>query len=115
MNKAELKRRISACFAPFQPQLILLFGSWARNQTDMCSDADIIIVYETPKRFLERLKELYMSWDLPLAVDILAYTPDEFNAMRYESSFMQDAIQEGEVIYEYTDQGSQTMAGPSRR
>jgi len=114
MDKHELKERICACFAHLQPQQILLFGSWARNQQDSCSDVDIIVVYETQKRFLDRLQELYVSWDLPLAVDILAYTPEEFDIMRKESSFVQDAIEEGEIIYEHAAQGSQAMAGPSR-
>jgi predicted nucleotidyltransferase len=114
MDKHELKKHICACFAPFQPQKILLFGSWARNQHDSYSDVDIIVVYETQKRFMDRLQELYMSWDLPLAVDILAYTPEEFDVMRKESSFVQDAIKEGEVIYEHAAQGSPAMACPSR-
>ena len=114
MDKFELTKRIYTCFAHLQPQQILLFGSWSRNQQDSCSDVDIIVVYETQKRFMDRLQELYVSWNLPLAVDILAYTPEEFDIMRKESSFVQDAIEEGEIIYEHAAQGSQAMAGPSR-
>jgi len=41
-----------------------------------------------------------MSWNIPKAVDILAYTPYEFEEMVKESFFIQDAVREGEVIYE---------------
>jgi hypothetical protein len=46
------------------------------------------------------MKELYLSWDIPKAVDILAYTPDEFERMMNESSFLAEAVKEGEVLYE---------------
>jgi uncharacterized protein len=63
-------------------------------------DVDLIIVYETSKRFLDRLKELYERWDLPKAVDILAYTPSEFERMMRENAFVQDAVARGVVIYD---------------
>ncbi len=113
MDKQELKKHICACFLPFQPRKILLFGSWARNQHDRYSDIDLIIVYETRKRFLDRLEELYLCWNLPMAIDILAYTPDEFELLRHDNPFIQEACQEGEVIYEHAAQGSKTVAGPS--
>ena len=67
---------------------------------DETGDVDLIIVYDTSKRFLDRLKELYERWDLPKAVDILAYTPKEFEKMMKENAFVQDALASGVVIYE---------------
>ena len=49
---------------------------------------------------MARLKELYLSWDVPMAVDILAYTPAEFDEMVRENFFVQDVMKEAEVIYE---------------
>lgn len=60
----------------------------------------MIVIYNTGKSFMERLEELYMSWDIPKAVDILAYTPYEFEKMIKENFFLIDAVKEGEVIYE---------------
>ena len=71
-----------------------------RDDRDQSSDVDVIVVYHTDKRFMARLKELYMSWDIPKAVDILAYTPSEFDRMVKESSFVREAVRTGEVIYE---------------
>jgi predicted nucleotidyltransferase len=41
------------------PLRIILFGSRARGDSDEASDADLIVVYRTEKRFLDRLAELY--------------------------------------------------------
>ena len=100
MDVSGLKKRIIATFLPFNPEKIILFGSIVQGGWDFESDVDVIVVYATGKSFMERLEELYMSWDIPKAVDILAYTPYEFEKMVKESFFLQDAVKEGETIYE---------------
>ena len=86
--------------AEFNPEKIILFGSYARNEADEESDIDIIVVYKTEKKFMDRLEELYMKWSIPKAVDILAYTPDEFMDMMKDNFFLNQAVKEGIVIYE---------------
>jgi predicted nucleotidyltransferase len=54
-----------------------LFGSVAREEADRFSYIDIIIVYPTKNRSLDRLEELYPHWNIDRAVDILAYTSEE--------------------------------------
>ncbi|MEW6428247.1 MAG: nucleotidyltransferase domain-containing protein [Thermodesulfobacteriota bacterium] len=87
-------------FLPFSPERIILFGSHARGEEDEYSDIDVIVVYKTEKRFMDRLRELYMAWNIPKAVDILAYTPEEFERMMAESPFLQDAVAGGKVLHE---------------
>jgi len=87
-------------FTPFDPEKIILFGSMAVGDYDDFSDIDVIVVYPTDKRFMDRLKELYMAWQIPKAVDILAYTPEEFQLMMNENTFVQDSVVAGETIYE---------------
>jgi len=100
MDIDEIKKQIISAFLPYEPEKIILFGSITRDDWDEYSDVDVIVVYETDKSFLERLKELYMSWDIPKAIDILAYTPAEFVEMAADSYFIQDAVKDGELIYE---------------
>lgn len=100
MKRSALKKQIISTFKPFDPEKIILFGSVARRESDEMSDVDLILVYNTDKRFMSRLKELYMSWDIPKAVDILAYTPSEFDDMVEKSLFLQEVMKTAEVIYE---------------
>jgi len=100
MNIKQLKKQIVTTFKPFDPEKIILFGSVARGNWDEESDVDVIVVYNTEKSFLNRLKELYQSWNIPKAVDILAYTPAEFTEMLSSNFFIQDAVKKGELIYE---------------
>lgn len=96
----KLDREIARIFAPLNPRLVILFGSRAQGNADDLSDVDLIVVYRTEKRFLDRLDELYSLWDLPIAVDILAYTPEEFDEMKTQSAFVADALAHGKVILE---------------
>ena len=45
-------------------------------------------------------KELYEHWDIPKAVDILAYTPEEFDRLMLENHFVIDAVQQGVLLYD---------------
>ncbi len=98
--KIDIKHHIISDLAEFNPEKIILFGSYARGNWDEESDIDIIVVYQTEKKFMDRLEELYMKWNLPKAVDILAYTPDEFTDMMKDNFFLKQAVEEGIIIYE---------------
>lgn len=100
LTDTEIRDGILKAFARFRPHRIILFGSHAQGSADEESDIDLIVVYDTEKRFLDRLRELYMAWNLPKAVDILAYTPEEFVELEQTRAFVQDAVATGKVLYE---------------
>lgn len=101
MKLFEIKKQIISNFTKFQPEKVILFGSLTRHDWDEESDIDVIVVYNTDKPFFERLEELYLNWEMPtMAVDILAYTPSEFNDMYANSYFLKDVVDSGEIIYE---------------
>lgn len=78
---------------------IILFGSFARGRRDLLTDLDILVVMQTELPFIERLKFLYQTLDLPVDADIICYTPEEFEALK-EGPFLKKALKEGIVLYE---------------
>jgi len=98
----DFKHHIISDLTEFDPDKIILFGSYAKGDWDEESDIDIIVVYRTEKKFMDRLEELYMKWNLPKALDILAYTPDEFSEMMKDNFFIKRVVKEGILIYERT-------------
>lgn len=94
----ELDRIINVLKKDIKIKLILLFGSLARGDINRMSDIDMIIVKETEKKFLDRLDEIYSTLVPNLAVDILVYTPKEFEAMK-NRSFIMNAMKEGKILY----------------
>ena len=89
----DLDADIIQTFKPINPQKIILFGSYACEKADRFSDIDVIIVYQTQKRFLDRLEELHQYRNIDRAVDILAYTPEEYEVLLEESDFVRKAVE----------------------
>ena len=78
-------------------QKMILFGSQATGKTHQDSDVDLIIVskkFEGIER-LDRAPDLYLRWNLNYPVDILCYTPQEFNRKKKFLGIVQQAVEEG--------------------
>ena len=59
-----------------------LFGSYARGDADRYSDLDLLIIQNTERPFLERFRDFGAVFELGPAVELLVYTPEEFERMR---------------------------------
>ncbi len=79
----------------------VVFGSWARGTADGFSDLDLVVVLETELPRVERPRALAALVDaLPLGVDLLVYTPGEFELGLRDGYGVFDAIaREGVTIY----------------
>lgn len=78
---------------------ISIFGSYAAGKADLFTDLDILVIMETDKSFVERAKELYALLALPVDVDILCYTPEEFDQMK-KTPFLRRILSEEVCYYE---------------
>lgn len=78
---------------------IIIFGSAIRKELGLTSDIDLIVIIESNKNFIERAEEIYKKL-APIDVDLLIYTPSEFDRMIKENLFLQYVLKEGKVIYE---------------
>jgi uncharacterized protein len=79
----------------------IIFGSFAAGDVSKRSDLDLMLIMETDKRFLDRYNGIYKEISDVIkhrAVDLLIYTPDEFQKMQDEP-FMRRAVKESVVIY----------------
>lgn len=85
-----LAGRIGSFFSGEQDvRAVYLFGSHARNDASRLSDVDLAVVADgLPERFLDRLL-LYpgLFRHLGTPVDLLVYTPQEWDRMRQRSLF----------------------------
>ncbi len=81
----------------FKPERVVLFGSRARGDYLKHSDYDIIVVSSSFEgiHFLDRLTMLFNLWDYDFDLDILAYTPKEFEAKKREIGVVNEAVKEG--------------------
>ncbi|RKY80905.1 nucleotidyltransferase domain-containing protein [candidate division KSB1 bacterium] len=85
----------------YKPELVILFGSGANGKFDKDSDIDLLIVKETKKRPLWRRIEVRKILATEQPVDVIVYTPDEFNKLKKDGrSFIKDVIINGKILFE---------------
>ena len=78
---------------------ISVFGSFARGRRDLFTDLDLLVVMDTDMGLVDRLGFLYSLVALPVDVDILCYTPEEFGVLKSEG-WLERALQDAQVLYE---------------
>lgn len=78
---------------------IILFGSRARGRARRGSDIDLLVIMDDGRTFKERMREIYARLETDADVDILAYSPEEFERIRMRS-FFRRILSEGQVLYE---------------
>lgn len=88
----------------FNPDKIILFGSYAAGNQNDDSDVDLLIIKDTDlprhKRSFDIQKSLIGSM---IPMDILVYTSSEYEQERNEkNSFLFSAIKTSKVLYERT-------------
>lgn len=97
----DLARFVDYVKQNFEPQKIVLFGSMATGTPRLWSDIDIVVVRETNKNFIDRGLEIQEGFDTMVGIDLLVYTPEEFDRLSQERDFFQqEIVEKGQVLYD---------------
>ncbi len=85
----------------FQPEKIILFGSFAYGKPKPSSDIDLLIIKKSKKRKVERIKEVLMKVESEIPLGPLVYTPKEIQErLDLGDFFFQDIFKKGKLLYE---------------
>ncbi len=105
MDKAvveeKLKEITEKIVKEFQPEKIILFGSWAWGEPKRGSDIDLFILKESQERRIERERQVQrILRGSRLPVDILVYTPEEVERRLWlEDFFIGKILSRGKILY----------------
>ncbi len=98
--QAEISRIVEALRA-YEPEKVILYGSFARGDYHAGSDLDLIIVKETDRLFTDRIGDVLLLCRSRIPVEPLVYRPSEITAMLEKGNdFLETAMKEGVVLYE---------------
>lgn len=78
---------------------VILFGSFAAGRRDLFTDLDLIVVMDSPLDFVSRGAALARRLRAGVALDLLVYTPQEFEQLRHRP-FLRHALATAKVLYE---------------
>lgn len=88
--------RIAGILVERDATLVVVFGSHARGDVGIASDLDMIAVMRSDLPFIKRLEALFAVIHPKVGLDLLVYTPEEFESMR-ERGFIRHVLAEGRV------------------
>jgi stress-induced morphogen len=96
-----LKSFVERLKRAYSPSLILLFGSRARGDDLKGSDFDVIVVSKAfeGKGWVRRHEEAYCLWKGDAALDLLCYSPGEFDIKKRQLGIVRQALKEGAIIF----------------
>jgi predicted nucleotidyltransferase len=102
-REAQLKEIVDRIVAGYDPEEIILFGSFAWGQPEEDSDFDLFIVKDDPRRQRERGTDVrWIVWEMEpcLPVDVLVYTPAERDRRREMGDpFVIKILEKGRRLY----------------
>lgn len=97
----ELDRIVPIIRDNYGAEKIIVFGSFVQGNIGPWSDLDIVVVKQTPRRFLDRILDVANIINSSVGTDIVVYTPREFAEMSQNRLFVQEEIiKKGKVLYE---------------
>ncbi len=87
----------------YEPERIILYGSYAYGKPTEDSDIDLFIVKDTDKRRVDRFVEVSrLLYDRERRISIfpLVYTPEELEErLSIGDDFVEEVLTKGEVLY----------------
>ncbi len=97
-----LQQILQTLTVQYQPDKVILFGSMVNARVGEWSDIDLVIVKDTPRPFLQRIKQVALLCRASVGVDFLVYTPSEFAQMVAEKNpfILNEVIRKGKILYE---------------
>lgn len=88
----------------FEPEKIILFGSYARGAPRPESDVDLLVLMNTPLRNVEQAIQISRAIDYSFGMDILVRKPKQFSDRIAQGDFfLKEILETGKVLYDRAD------------
>lgn len=85
----------------FNPEKIILFGSYAYGKPDQNSDVDILVIMPFRGRNPEKATEIWLATKPKFPIDIMVRKPAELKKrLKLGDFFLREIVEKGKVLYE---------------
>ncbi len=87
----------------FEPEKIILFGSYAKGTPHEESDVDILVVIPA-RNEIDKSIQISLAFDHPFPLDLIVRTPKHLQrGLDDEDWFLREVIATGKLLYEKND------------
>ncbi len=102
IEKDKISEIVNKIVSGYNPEKIILFGSYATENPSENSDLDLLVIKETdlprPQRAVQVRRMIYGSM---IPIDLIVYTPKEIDESKNNKfSFIYEVLNTGKTIYE---------------
>jgi uncharacterized protein len=85
----------------FQPERIILFGSYAYGQPTEDSDVDLLVILPFEEMPVQKAISIRQQVKAPFPIDLMARTTEQIQQrLEMGDFFIQDIMEKGRVLYE---------------
>src|SRR6476661_237499 len=87
----------------FQPDKIILFGSYAYGEPHNESDVDLLVIMPT-KDVVAQAIRIDLAFERPFSLDLIVRTPEQIErGVKDDDWFLREITEKGKVLYEAAD------------
>jgi predicted nucleotidyltransferase len=84
----------------FQPEQIILFGSYAYGQPRQESDVDLLVVMDTPLKETAQATRICQTIDYHFGLDLIVRKPDVLaRRLALGDPFLHEVVSQGQVLH----------------
>ena len=101
VGMSEILERVRIIVRNFQPDKVILFGSYATGNVNPDSDVDLLVIKDTDESTWDLAVDISTALKHSFPMDIIVRTPKEI-AKRLECGdfFVKNIMEHGKVLYE---------------
>jgi predicted nucleotidyltransferase len=103
MQEKIIQNILEKLLTGYAPQKVILFGSYAHGSPRPDSDIDLLIIKETPERFIDRwvsVRRILSDPERTVSLEVLVLTPQEVdNRLDTGDQFLAQITKRGKVLY----------------
>jgi len=101
-----IRNVVARIAAQFQPERIILFGSYAYGSVRRESDVDLLVVMDTPLKETEQAIRICHAVPYHFGLDLIVRKPATLKRrLALGDPFLREVVAKGKVLYERADQG----------
>ncbi len=100
IDAAQIRQVSEEIARRFQPERIILFGSYAYGTPTEDSDVDLLVVMPFAGRPVAKAIEIESHLHAPFPMDLIVYTPERLQQrIAMQDFFLREITEKGKVLY----------------
>jgi uncharacterized protein len=101
VNMSEILDAVQVIVKNFQPDKVILFGSYAKGNAGSDSDVDLLVVMDTEQSTWDFAVKISLALKHSFPMDIIVRTPEVIaKRLKMGDFFIKNIVENGKVLYE---------------